>query len=379
MALLNAMDSKDTILLEGLQGEVYTIKLGNDTPVRPRSAAGLAVLREEDRPACACRAGGPERPRSASPVLLAAAVGGGPAAHAGGHWQAAVGCGQVMAGQAGCYFDHLCRPAVLVLSAFWGALEAVWRGCVSGRPVVEGLERRFGAPSGTCLPNPHKGWPSSDAGQGDAGPRQPRPGDRRRLRHRPGGVQAAGPARSGLRRRAGRVRKGAGRRRGGAQGPGASHWRRQAAHQGPGRRCHGLRAGALGCPQTQRRGRQHAGARPAARRSSRPQHRSRRTARSTWSSPTLASGPVVRAGRLQGATAAHGIDTPWCPAALLLEADVAHFERVIAVNLLGVLHTLKAVLPAMVQRKRGCCVVTGSIGGFMGARRWTRHRCGLPE
>ena len=45
---------------------------------------------------------------------------------------------------------------------------------------------------------------------------------------------------------------------------------------------------------------------------------------------------------------------------------MAHFERVLRVNLMGVLHTLKAVLPDMVKRNRGCCVVTGSIGGFMG-------------
>ena len=54
-------------------------------------------------------------------------------------------------------------------------------------------------------------------------------------------------------------------------------------------------------------------------------------------------------------------------AALLLDADMQHFEKVLRVNLMGVLHTLKAVLPGMVQRDCGCCVVTGSIGGFMGA------------
>ena len=48
---------------------------------------------------------------------------------------------------------------------------------------------------------------------------------------------------------------------------------------------------------------------------------------------------------------------------------MAHFERVLSVNLMGVLHMLKAVLPDMVKRNRGCCVVTGSIGGFMGEGR----------
>ena len=48
-----------------------------------------------------------------------------------------------------------------------------------------------------------------------------------------------------------------------------------------------------------------------------------------------------------------------------------HFDKVLRVNLMGVLHTLKAVLPGMVKRDSGCCVVTGSIGGFMGALQLT--------
>ena len=34
MALLNAGDSKDTVILQGLGGDVYTIKLGDSSPVR---------------------------------------------------------------------------------------------------------------------------------------------------------------------------------------------------------------------------------------------------------------------------------------------------------------------------------------------------------
>ena len=42
VALINALDSKDTILLEGLRGEVYTIKLGDATPVRAPAGCRLA-------------------------------------------------------------------------------------------------------------------------------------------------------------------------------------------------------------------------------------------------------------------------------------------------------------------------------------------------
>ena len=50
MALLNALTSKDTILLEGLQGEVYTIKLGDPTPVRGVLLLLLLLLLTD----CAC-------------------------------------------------------------------------------------------------------------------------------------------------------------------------------------------------------------------------------------------------------------------------------------------------------------------------------------
>ena len=87
----------------------------------------------------------------------------------------------------------------------------------------------------------------------------------------------------------------------------------------------------------------------------------------TWCLPTPASDPVVRRQRAPGSEVEPQVASPAvCLAALLLEADVAHFERVWSINLMGVLHTLKAALPDMVQRDRGCCVVTGSIGGFMG-------------
>ena len=33
---------------------------------------------------------------------------------------------------------------------------------------------------------------------------------------------------------------------------------------------------------------------------------------------------------------------------------------------MGVIHTIKAVLPGMLKRNTGCIVVTGSIGAFMG-------------
>ena len=51
---------------------------------------------------------------------------------------------------------------------------------------------------------------------------------------------------------------------------------------------------------------------------------------------------------------------------MLLEADIGHWEKVIQVNYLGVLYTLKAALPGMVARNKGRVVVINSPGGFMG-------------
>ncbi|KAK9844000.1 hypothetical protein WJX81_001637 [Elliptochloris bilobata] len=52
---------------------------------------------------------------------------------------------------------------------------------------------------------------------------------------------------------------------------------------------------------------------------------------------------------------------------LFLEADVGHWAAVCSVNYLGVVHTLKAGVPAMVARGAGRVLVTNSTGGFMGA------------
>lgn len=49
-----------------------------------------------------------------------------------------------------------------------------------------------------------------------------------------------------------------------------------------------------------------------------------------------------------------------------MEADAKHFEDVMRVNYIGTVHTLKAVLPGMVERGHGHAAVTNSIGGCMG-------------
>lgn len=54
-------------------------------------------------------------------------------------------------------------------------------------------------------------------------------------------------------------------------------------------------------------------------------------------------------------------------AGLFLEAEVGHWAAVCSVNYLGVVHTLKAGVPAMVARGGGRVVVINSTGGFMGA------------
>lgn len=50
----------------------------------------------------------------------------------------------------------------------------------------------------------------------------------------------------------------------------------------------------------------------------------------------------------------------------LLTTNVADFERMLAVNVTGVLRTLKTWMPAMIQRGRGAVVVMGSTAGLEG-------------
>ena len=50
-----------------------------------------------------------------------------------------------------------------------------------------------------------------------------------------------------------------------------------------------------------------------------------------------------------------------------LEADVADLDRVMRTNYLGMVHTLKAALPAMAERRQGHVVVIGSISGRIGS------------
>lgn len=55
-----------------------------------------------------------------------------------------------------------------------------------------------------------------------------------------------------------------------------------------------------------------------------------------------------------------------CATGMFLEAGVDHWEKVNQVNYMGVVYTLKAVLPSLVARNSGRIVVTNSSGGFMG-------------
>lgn len=50
----------------------------------------------------------------------------------------------------------------------------------------------------------------------------------------------------------------------------------------------------------------------------------------------------------------------------ILERDAQFFEKLMAVNYMGVVHTLKAALPIMVEQKAGSCIVTNSTAGFAG-------------
>lgn len=53
-------------------------------------------------------------------------------------------------------------------------------------------------------------------------------------------------------------------------------------------------------------------------------------------------------------------------AGMFLEEDIQHWELVNRVNYLGVVYTLKAVVPGMVKRNSGRIIVTNSSGSFMG-------------
>jgi short-subunit dehydrogenase len=50
-----------------------------------------------------------------------------------------------------------------------------------------------------------------------------------------------------------------------------------------------------------------------------------------------------------------------------IDADVADLDRVMRINYLGSIHVLKAVLPGMIERRRGHVAVIGSISGRMGS------------
>jgi short-subunit dehydrogenase len=52
--------------------------------------------------------------------------------------------------------------------------------------------------------------------------------------------------------------------------------------------------------------------------------------------------------------------------ALLLRTKLKDIENVINTNLLGSVHTCKAVLKSMIQRRQGSIVNIGSIVGFTG-------------
>ncbi len=51
---------------------------------------------------------------------------------------------------------------------------------------------------------------------------------------------------------------------------------------------------------------------------------------------------------------------------LFLELEAGVFEQQMAVNYFGTLHTIRAVVPAMVERRRGHLVLVSSTVGFLG-------------
>jgi len=48
----------------------------------------------------------------------------------------------------------------------------------------------------------------------------------------------------------------------------------------------------------------------------------------------------------------------------LQDQDADHWNQVLQINLLGVLHSMKAVIPAMKQARRGSIVITASVAGM---------------
>ena len=84
------------------------------------------------------------------------------------------------------------------------------------------------------------------------------------------------------------------------------------------------------------------------------------------SDPVVGSSPICclasQAWLLTNIQGSHTNST----AATFQQAEASHFDQVLKVNLMGVVHTIKAVLPGMLNRNLGCIVVTGSIGAFMG-------------
>lgn len=69
---------------------------------------------------------------------------------------------------------------------------------------------------------------------------------------------------------------------------------------------------------------------------------------------------VARFGRLDVVIANSGIGGP---SSVLWEADPASWVDTLTVNVMGVFHTLRATVPAMIGTGRGAAVVVGSISG----------------
>jgi 3-oxoacyl-[acyl-carrier protein] reductase len=49
------------------------------------------------------------------------------------------------------------------------------------------------------------------------------------------------------------------------------------------------------------------------------------------------------------------------------DAEVAEIERLVQVNLLGTVYAIKAVLPGMIERRRGHVVIVSSVAGRFGS------------
>lgn len=55
-------------------------------------------------------------------------------------------------------------------------------------------------------------------------------------------------------------------------------------------------------------------------------------------------------------------------AAFVMDCTPDMYKRVMDVNLMGVVHTLKAALPLMAKQRSGHVVITGSTASFVGAQ-----------